>query len=227
MRSELAAFPPDNIKEFPTRIVFQLNACLDTLHYCTWTTWLMEKPPSGIIREFRKALHQCRIVHPDDLSACDQFMDVQTDISKVSTLDIRLNIGKMKYIWYRLCIVIPENSQDRMRTISGLLEPIQGIRSNARRISENPQQDMLFRKAITTSSILSLGFDYNSGERLVSDTDVLPHWLPEKVHLQDIINILARTWFFRKTRSRMQYFPITENSKFNVHPISHFFVIVD
>lgn len=223
MRSELASSLPNGITVFPKRIVFQLNACLDTLHYCIWTNMLDAETPIGIIHEFRKALHQCRIVHPDDLGACDQFMEDQADISKVSTLDIRLNIGKMKYIWYRLCVVIPENPQDRMSTISGFLEPIQGIRSSARRKSDKPQQDMLFRKAITTSSILSLGFDYVSGERLVSNTDVLPQWLSEEIKLQDIINILGERDFSDKKRSRMKYYPIAENPQIDVPAYKPFF----
>lgn len=204
MKSDLLRSQQKNAKEFPERIVFQLDDLLDTLHYCVWTSSVSAEGATGTIHEFRKALRQCKIVHPDDLIACDQVMQTQADISKVSASNIRLFDGSANYIWYRLYTVTPENPQSQQRTISGVLEALQHVRGNVRRKGERLKQDTLFRKAVTSSSILSLGFHYTTGERLASDTDVLPQWLPVNARLKDILYILREQAFYTENKYRIE-----------------------
>ena len=192
MRSESAAFQPQNVREVPKRIVFQLDMSLDALHYCAWTNAINEDRNYGTIREFRKALHQCKIIHPDDVHAFEQFIQLEASPSTVPKVDIRLFTSAANYAWYRLYVVAPENQQAQTRTISGMLESLQSVQGSARRKHERLNQDTLFRKAVTSSAIISLGFNYSTGERLVSDHDAFPPWFPEDIRLKDIFHILRK-----------------------------------
>ncbi|NLI19974.1 MAG: hypothetical protein GX418_00265 [Clostridiales bacterium] len=223
MKSEFHVSLQDTPREFPKRIVFQLDMSLDTLHYRIWTAAGNGEGTTGTIREFRKALHQCRLVHPDDIGACDRALEAQAGMLNVSTLDIRLTIGSTNYSWYRLFTVMPENPQGGMRTVSGVLEALQGGRGGGRRNGERFQQDTLFRRAVTCSSVLSLGFCCTTGERLVSDTDVLPWWLPENVRLKDVVNVLREQPLFAENKNREADSLLAENALTHCLALKPFF----
>ena len=212
MKSESAAFQPQNVWEVPKRIVFQLDVSLDTLHYCVWTNAINEDCNYGTISEFKKALHQCKIIHPDDVHAFEQFIQTEVNLSTVPKADIRLFTSTAHYVWYRLFIVVPENQQAQTRTISGVLESLQSMQGSARHKHERLNQDTLFRKAVTSSSIISLGFNYSTGEQLFSDHDVLPPWLPENIRMKDIVHILRKQVSSPVNPCRFEDLLISQNS---------------
>ena len=211
MKSGAAASLPIRSRELPHRIVFQLDVSLDTLHYSIWTNAIHEDRHDETIREFRKALHQCRIVHPDDVHAFEQFIQTKADISTISQANIRLFTGSAHYDWYRLYIVAPENLSAHGHTISGVLESLQAAQGDANRSRERLHQDALFREAITGNAILSLGFHDQTGERLVSDHDVLPRWLPENIRWKELAHILRDQIVFPENPRRIEDLLIPEN----------------
>lgn len=212
MKSESTPFQPRNIKEIPKRIIFQLDVSLDTLHYCVWTNAINEERNCGTISDFRKALHQCKIIHPDDVPAFEQVIQTKPDLTTVAKPNIRLFIGAANYAWYRILIVAPENQQTQMHTISGVLESLQGMQGSVRHKQERLTQDTLFRKAVNSSSIISIGFNYSTGERLASDHDVLPPWFPENIRLKDIVQFLRKQVFFPEKPYGFEDLLISQNS---------------
>ena len=131
----------DTRQQFLKRIVFQLDVSLDTFHYRIWTNAVNSEGTMGVIREFRKSLRQCRFVHPDDIGACEQALDAQSDKHNISALDLRLIVGSSRYLWYRLYTVTPENPQDQIRTISGVLVALQSLLGGVRRNSDKLYHD--------------------------------------------------------------------------------------
>ena len=211
MKSESAILQPQNVREIPRRIVFQLDVSVDTLHYCVWTDAINEDRNYGTISEFKKALHQCKLCHPDDVHAFEQLIQTEVSPSTAPKADIRLFTDTANYVWYRLYVVAPENQQAQTRTISGVLESLQGLQGSARRKHERLNQESLFRKAVTSSAIISLGFNCSTGERLVSDYDVLPPWLPENSQLKDIVRFLQNQISSPENPCQFEDFLISQN----------------
>lgn len=50
--------------------------------------------------------------------------------------------------------------------------------------------DSLFRKAVTRHAVLSMGFEYLSGKRMISEMDVTPAWLPNDIDLRNLVYLL-------------------------------------
>lgn len=192
MKSESATFQPQSIKKVPKRIVFQLDVSLDILHYCAWTDAINEERNCGTIRDFREALHHCKIIHPDDVDAYEQFIQSESSPLAVPKVELRLFTSSANYAWYRMYVVKPENQRTQTYTIFGVLELSQGMQGSVHSKYKRLNQDTLFRKAVTSSAILSLGFNYSTGERLISDHDVLPPWFPENIRLKDMVHILRK-----------------------------------
>ena len=97
MKSESATFQPQSIKKVPKRIVFQLDVSLDILHYCAWTDAINEERNCGTIRDFREALHRCKIIHPDDVDAYEQFIQSESSPSAVPKVELRLFTSSANY----------------------------------------------------------------------------------------------------------------------------------
>lgn len=227
MKSESAAYQSQNVREVPKRIVFQLDVSLDTLHYCVWTDAINEDRNYETISEFKKALRQCKLCHPDDVHAFEQLIQTETSPSTAPKADIRLFNGTANYAWYRLYVVAPEQQQAQTRIISGVLESLRG---STRRKHERLNQDTLFRKAVTSSAIISLGFDYSTGERLISDHDGFPPWFPEDFQLKDMIRFLQNQAACPENPCRLDDLLPSENSftdSLNQKPIYRDYQFVD
>lgn len=191
----------DSAKGITNRVVFQLDLLEDTLRYCLWTGSSDENRAEGTINDFRKALHNCNIVHPDDLNTCDRIFQKQTDGLAITTSEIRVHKGLSGYIWFRLYTISSNDVKGKMVAINGVLECIQTDKAITRRSREQIQQDSLFRQAVTCDSLLSMGFDYITGKRLISDLDVLPKWLPKEMDLKSV----AYTLFSQAVYPQEQY----------------------
>lgn len=176
----------DDAKGAGSRIVFQLDLLEDKLRYCFWSDSPDEGRTEDTITDFRKSLYRCNIVHPDDLDVCSQILQKKSAELAVTTSEIRLRIGAAGYPKFRMYTISANDAHGNMAFINGVLEGIQTGAARSRRTKGRTENDSLFRKAITSHAILSMGFDCVTGNRLVSSTDVIPQWLPHDSNLKNL-----------------------------------------
>lgn len=200
MKQERTLYLPESTVSDPTRIVFQLDLRHDTLHYYHWVDMEEGEQTEGTIRAFHKVLHEGQIVHPDDLCACERIIQNQTTGLKIKMSDIRLHWGNAGYAWFRIRMISSHNPQDEMHVISGVLESLKDAREAA--FAEQTGQDTLFRKAVTSNALLSLGFDGVTGSRMVSDSDILPYWMPQGITLMELIKCLQQQVVYPEDQTR-------------------------
>lgn len=191
----------DDAKGVGNRIVFQLDMLEDKLRYCLWDDDPDEDRTEDTINGFLKSLHSCTIVHPDDLDICTQILQKQMAGLAITTSEIRLNRGVAGYPRYRMYTISTNDAQGKMVSINGVLEGLQNYAARYRRSRGHVEHDLMFRRAVTSNAILSMGFDCFTGERLKSNLDVIPHWLPKDTNLKN----LSCTLFAQATHPEVQY----------------------
>jgi len=80
--------------------------------------------------------------------------------------------------------------QGRSVNMNGLLKKTQADLTDNQFTNEPDLVDSIFRKAFTRHADLSMGFEWLSGERLISDLDVVPVWIPKTINLRNLVYVL-------------------------------------
>lgn len=194
----------NHVKRMEERIVFQLDLLQDKLRYRLLADSTEVDQTEETIRDFQKSLLHCSIVHPADLNICNQILEKRTDGLAITTSEIRLYRGAAGYPRYRMYTFPANDAQGRTVFIHGVLEGIQSNIGSARRVRERAKFDSLFRKAITSNSVLSMGFDLCTGKRLISETDVVPEWLPMDGDLRRVMRTLFSQTVYPEEQSKLE-----------------------
>ena len=189
-RTEQTYCPIDDARGIGNRIVFQLDLLEDKLRYCLWADSSYEDGTEDTIHDFQKSLHNGNIIHPVDVQICNQILQKQMSGPAITTSEIRVYRGVAGYPRYRMYTFSTNDAQGRMISVNGVLEGVQNETVKSRSTKDRAKHDSLFRKAVTSDSVLSMGFDCSTGKRLISESDVMPPWLPKDTNLRGLSYIL-------------------------------------
>ena len=74
--------------------------------------------------------------------------------------------------------------------MNGVLEATQTGLAGNQTAKESSLIDSMFRKAVTRHAVISMGFEWQSGDRLRSDLDVVPIWIPKAINLRSLVYLI-------------------------------------
>lgn len=207
----------DSVRQFANRVIFQLDLTEDKLRYCCIANTFDEERSEGIIDDFRQALESGVIVHPEDVNTCHRIMEHPRNDGLITSSVIRLFRASHEYQSYRIYTISTNNLKGELLAIHGMLEGVQPEKSMHRQ-AEKEQYHALFRQAVTRHAILSMGFDCATGDRLSSDLDVLPPWMPQDAKLKNVAILMFSHAVHPEEQNRLE--SLVEQSLNQTHEIT-------
>jgi|GEM_PF-1963063 len=171
-------------------VTFDYNVETDVLNYNIYSA---EEGLKNIgIVNFLREIENDKRIHPTSIEAVGEAIGKAKETHSSNAMDVLADFRGQGYRWWHLRYTSVVDEKSNECHVVGRADDIHHEKENEARLLASVDKEASFRRSITAGAILALEFDIETGQRVISKSDILPSTIPEDIRLDELISQMAQ-----------------------------------